>query len=377
MKDKVKGLVLGALLGSAITGTAAYASGVQIEVFFRPLTYIFDGVEKSPSEGQGFIYEGSTYVPLRFVSEALGKEVGWDEATGTIMVDEPGAREVIAMYQDGETTYKITQAMLDKQIAINLFYSPGNSQYADDVNYRNHMISESVSYLLAEARVSPEILEQAAAKSPEQLAGLKVTFDKYYDGQESWESYLYKLKLTENDILEYLRRSLVRDAYLASLVSEEELQADYEAASANHEFDKATVRHILVSFQSGDGKTRSKEEALARAREVLSKLRSGSDFGQMALSYSDDPGSSGNGGRYENAEISNWVEEFKQAVIQQPVGQIGEPVETMYGYHIIQVESRTSPALEDVRDTLLATLKQTEYRKFVQESIPAMAVPVQ
>ena len=66
MKDKVKGLIVGLTIGSVLSGTVAFAAGNQIEVAFRNLKYMFDGVEKAPTEAKGFIYEGSTYVPLRF-----------------------------------------------------------------------------------------------------------------------------------------------------------------------------------------------------------------------------------------------------------------------------------------------------------------------
>lgn len=58
-----------------------------IQVTFLPIKYIFDGVEKKPPEGQeGFVYNGTVYVPLRFVGEALGKEVHWDGKSYTVFV---------------------------------------------------------------------------------------------------------------------------------------------------------------------------------------------------------------------------------------------------------------------------------------------------
>lgn len=86
MRDKLKGLLLGLVIGVMVSGTVVYASGsTSIDVFFRDLKYMFDGVEKKPVD-RGFIYEGTTYVPLRFVSEALGKEVEWDGPNETIWI---------------------------------------------------------------------------------------------------------------------------------------------------------------------------------------------------------------------------------------------------------------------------------------------------
>jgi hypothetical protein len=55
-------------------------------VFFNNINIMVDGVEKQPAGVKPFIYEGSTYVPLRFVSDALGKEIGWNEKTQTVWI---------------------------------------------------------------------------------------------------------------------------------------------------------------------------------------------------------------------------------------------------------------------------------------------------
>lgn len=83
MKDVTVGIVLGGVLFSGVS----YAASTSIEVNFQSLKYFFDGVEKkAPSDQQGFIYKGTTYVPLRFVSEALGKKVGYEGKTSSIYV---------------------------------------------------------------------------------------------------------------------------------------------------------------------------------------------------------------------------------------------------------------------------------------------------
>lgn len=70
-----------------VVGGSAYAEGgSKIDVFFHNIKMMFDGVEKKPDEGKVFVYENLTYVPLRFVSESLGKEVAWNEETQTIWI---------------------------------------------------------------------------------------------------------------------------------------------------------------------------------------------------------------------------------------------------------------------------------------------------
>ena len=85
----MKRFVAGLLIGASLMTGVGYAAGAKIEVSFRPLKYYFDGVEKVPaSDKAGFIYNSTTYVPLRFIAEALGSEVTWDEKSNSIYMGE-------------------------------------------------------------------------------------------------------------------------------------------------------------------------------------------------------------------------------------------------------------------------------------------------
>lgn len=86
MKHRLQGIVMGLIIGVALSMTAAFASGsTPIDVYFKQLVFKFDGVEKK-TEQPSFIYEGSTYVPIRFVSEALGIPVHYNGETETISI---------------------------------------------------------------------------------------------------------------------------------------------------------------------------------------------------------------------------------------------------------------------------------------------------
>ena len=62
-----------------------------VELYFRNIKIIIDGKEYIPTDADGdrvepFIYNGTTYVPLRAVANAFDKEVEWDDATSTIII---------------------------------------------------------------------------------------------------------------------------------------------------------------------------------------------------------------------------------------------------------------------------------------------------
>jgi cyclophilin family peptidyl-prolyl cis-trans isomerase len=105
MKLNVKSLVIGMLIGMLFSGTVVYAGGSQIEVYFKNLRMMFDGVEKSPTDQPVFIYEGSTYVPLRFMSEAMGKLVQYDAEKETVWVGGRKYDQAPEMQIDVEQAY--------------------------------------------------------------------------------------------------------------------------------------------------------------------------------------------------------------------------------------------------------------------------------
>ncbi|MEF3313841.1 stalk domain-containing protein [Paenibacillus sp. GYB004] len=116
MNDKVKGFIAGAAVMSLFSGSVAFAAtSTQIEVYFKNLKYMVDGIEKKPSEGQGFIYEGTTYVPLRFIGESLSKDVNWDGETETIWVGK----------RDGDFKYltDVEYARVDGSAKENLYFN--------------------------------------------------------------------------------------------------------------------------------------------------------------------------------------------------------------------------------------------------------------
>lgn len=99
------------------------------------------------------------------------------------------------------------------------------------------------------------------------------------------------------------------------------------------------ISHILVSYAGAarSRATRSKEEALQRARELLERLRKGADFGALAAESSDDSTSRWNRGSL-GVPAGPWVEPFARAAAALPPGGMSDLVETPFGFHIIKRE---------------------------------------
>ena len=125
-------------------------------------------------------------------------------------------------------------------------------------------------------------------------------------------------------------------------VNPEEVKAYYDKHQDRFKQPElVSVRHILVSVKKADGQPGvSEAEAKARIQKIQAGLKQGAKFEDLAKQYSDDPGSKENGGLYADADPSAWVPEFSAAAKTQPIGKVGAPVKTSFGYHLVKVESR-------------------------------------
>ena len=101
-----------------------------------------------------------------------------------------------------------------------------------------------------------------------------------------------------------------------------------------HSEEEVWARHILVDTE-------------AEAKTIYNFLQPGGDFASFAKTSSKDTGSAANGGDLGWFGKGAMVSEFEAAAFSQKIGEIGEPVKTQFGYHIIQVLGREERPLTD------------------------------
>jgi NIMA-interacting peptidyl-prolyl cis-trans isomerase 1 len=103
---------------------------------------------------------------------------------------------------------------------------------------------------------------------------------------------------------------------------------------------RVAARHVLVMHRGSErvpaGITRTRDEARARAEEVLRKARAGEDFAQLARTYSDEPGAASSGGDLGDFGPGQMVPPFERAAFALAVNAISDVVETDFGFHVIR-----------------------------------------
>lgn len=96
----------------------------------------------------------------------------------------------------------------------------------------------------------------------------------------------------------------------------------------------------------------TKEETIAKLNKIRAEILQGSSFKTKAILYSEDPGSSAKGGAYFGVRKGQFVKPFEEAAFNLQEGEISEPVETEFGFHIIQLIKRKGEEL-DLRHILI------------------------
>lgn len=168
-------------------------------------------------------------------------------------------------------------------------------------------------------------------------------------------------------------------------MSDDDIKAYYDAHQDKFTTtsDLYSARHILVKVKKDDKDTEGLSEADAKAKiaKIQADLKEGKTLADLAKEYSDDPGSKDKGGLYENFPADQMVSEFGNAVKSQPIGVVGEPVKTQFGYHLIQVTAKspkgTPKPLESVKSEIqkiIAPQRQeqvwNEYLDGIKKEIP-------
>ena len=148
-------------------------------------------------------------------------------------------------------------------------------------------------------------------------------------------------------------------------VDEEDLRAAYEENAASYvSQEKRAARHILLSTNNDE----DEDAQEVKAEELVTQLRAGADFAELARANSQDPGSAANGGDLGIVERGQMVPEFEEATFALEKDAISDPVKSQFGYHIIQVldiETPEQQSFEEVR----ADLEREERQRLAEETL--------
>jgi len=155
----------------------------------------------------------------------------------------------------------------------------------------------------------------------------KIDIDQYY-GQAKYQRITEKADVTPNE---------VTDFYNTYKMQLPEIK------------DEVSLSQIMIYPKLTDA---HKEELINKLKKIKQDILAGESFESQARIYSEDPGSASSGGLMKNISKGQMVKPFEAAALNLQEGEISDPVETEFGYHIIQLV-RKSGKIYDARHILL------------------------
>ncbi|HUG87839.1 MAG TPA: peptidylprolyl isomerase [Actinomycetota bacterium] len=235
---------------------------------------------------------------------------------------------------------------------------------ADPDVQRQTLIRQVLTFLIQQEVIDEKAADEGIEVEREEVDAILEQQVEQIGGQEALDEQLAESGATIEDVRGLIRAQAVRAQVAQAVVEEEvpedQLRATYEERA--REFTEVHASHILVG--SAGEADRIAEQATPR------------NFAQLARSSSEDQGSAQNGGDLGARPVSEYVDAFANAALEIPQGEIGGPVQSEFGFHIILIHSRETISFEEARDRLLEELAPEAFRGWMLERLRSLTVRV-
>ena len=174
----------------------------------------------------------------------------------------------------------------------------------------------------ADEQADPTVTPQPTVVEPT-LSAVEVR-ENFEQNEQDYRAYFDRAGVASETVDDFFQRNAL-EARLADALVPDDGSLLY-----------ADVRHILVDDE-------------AKAIKALEALQQGESFAALAGAISTDPGSGARGGELGESYVGNYVREFRQAIEAAEVGMLVGPIESEFGFHILQVRSKEERSGDDIQ----------------------------
>ncbi len=143
-------------------------------------------------------------------------------------------------------------------------------------------------------------------------------------------------------------------------------ESDVREYLANHPVE-VEMRHVLLATPEA-------------AADVAKSLRAGANFAKVAKERSLDAATAGDGGRLQSSLYGEVIPELEEVVFRMRVGEIGGPLKSKFGYHVMRKDAERRLTIEEARTRIARLLEKQKldaYLQSVQSKFPVEVVDEQ
>ncbi len=209
----------------------------------------------------------------------------------------------------------------------------------EDKLYAHHAIQDSITVQDEEIR---DRMEQQIDYMVEQLS----TMDKvvqYFkkSSEEDFRNDLFEI-LKQQKLSSEMQQKIVEDVQ----ITPDEVRTFFKKIPENDRpvfGAEMEIAQIMIKPKISD---EEKQRVITKLKDIKKEVLEGASFKTRAVLYSEDPGSRSSGGFYRINKKTPFVKEFKEIAYSLQEGEISDPFETEFGYHIIYLEKIKGQELE-------------------------------
>ena len=231
----------------------------------------------------------------------------------------------------------------------------------EDKLYAHQAIQDSIIVTDAEVK---GMMEERLNYMTEQIGSLEKVVEYYKkDSEEEFRTYFSDI-LKENKLTSEMQNKIIE----AVEITPEEVRNFFKTIPVadlpffGAEMEVAQII-IMPKVSAAD-----KQKVIDRLSVFKQEILEGSSFSTKAVLYSQDPGSRANGGYYKMNRKTPFVKEFKEVAFSLAEGEISDPFETDFGFHIIYIEKIKGQEVE-LRHILLSPTVTEEALNEAEEKI--------
>lgn len=238
----------------------------------------------------------------------------------------------------------------------------------EDKLYAHQAIQDSI--VVTDAEVNSYMNEQIDAMI-EQVGSLDKVI-KFYKkkSEEDFRSYFFDV-IKMNKLTSQMQKKIIDEV----IITPEEVRNFFKGIPSNEiptfgaemEVAQIVIKPVITEEE--------KKRVVDKLNEIRQDVINGSSFFSKAVLFSEDPGSSSNGGFYKMNRKTAFVKEFKDVAFSLAEGEISQPFETEFGYHIIMVEKIKGQEVE-LRHILISPKVSTQAIKDAKAKIESIRTKI-
>jgi len=233
--------------------------------------------------------------------------------------------------------------------------------------------------LLIEQTIVGQAAEKAGIEAdPAEVDKHIAELRSIYDSDDSFRMKLEDDGFTEEEYRDHIARMTAAKIFLdrirmdAADVSDADLERYYKDNEARLTLpERVRVKHILLTWKPL-GTTDDRAAIRKQMELILERARNGEDFAALATEFSDDYATKNSGGDTGLFPRGTMVPAFEEIAFSLKPGEISDPVETVFGVHILRLEERSESRLmplDDIREQLREHVRGEKMEAAVQERI--------